>query len=275
MTNESDTNDRPDGSRPFRKNIAAWAEVVTILLIAAFLAFSYFSDRVRFFVAPKYVWFSLASSVALFAMAIARLRAHFQGYVSGEMEEQSSWQVPVSACVVVLLLPVVLALKVQPTSYSSEGFAKRKESRPLPNAELTEAMNWTLGLQAAREKDSPATVELPRQPTILDLLNVVYDGRAKDLEKQKQFVSVVGQCVLPDGPGSRRFDLYRLVVTCCIADATAVSVEVALPVAGDLEAAGWVRVEGIVKFDSKVDPSQPVIHATRVVKIPEPMQPYL
>ncbi len=266
----------PTDSRSPSGHLTAWAEVGTILVIATFLAYSYFADIVRLFVAPNYVWFSLASSIALFAMAFARLRAHFQGYVSGEMEEQSAWQVPLSACVVILILPVGLALHVQPRSYSSEGFAKRRETRPLPNADLAQAFHWVSGTETALEEDSTATILLPEQPTILDLLNVVRDGRAKTLEKQKQFVSVIGQSVLSHGGDDRRFDLYRLVVTCCIADALAVSVEVARPTTdAPLEAEGWVRVEGIVKFDSKIDPSQPVIHATTITRIPEPREPYL
>lgn len=273
--NEFDANG-PADSRPLSEHLTALAEVGTLLVIATFLAYSYFADIVRHFVTPNYIWFSLATSIALFAMAIARLRAHCHGYVSGELEEQSAWKVPLSACVVVLILPVGLALCVQPKSYSSEGFAKRRETRPLPNADLAQAFHWVSGMETAEEEDSIAIVLLPEQPTILDLLGVVRDGRAKTLEQQKPFVSLIGQCVLSHGDGDRRFDLYRLVVTCCIADALAVSVEVARPTTDDpLEAEGWVRVEGIVKFDSKIDPSQPVIHATTITRIPEPREPYL
>ncbi len=263
----------PGNSIGKARSLGAWAEVLTVFSIAAFLAVSYFTGKVRFFVAPSYIWFSLAAAVALFAMGIARLRAHFDGYTPGEMEEQSAWQVPLWACVIVLFVPIVLALKENPTGYSSEGLVKRRVPLPPYHAELADALDWVQGLQAADKKAAAATVSLPKDPNILDLLDVVRQGRQKGLEGQ--FVKVTGQCVLPDGPGSKRFDLYRLVVTCCIADATAVSVEIARRSTDGLEGEGWVRVEGIIKFDSKFDPSQPVIHATTTAKIPEPSEPFL
>lgn len=264
---------RQDDPRSVRRRIDAWAEVITILALATFFAFSFFT-RVHLFVAPMYIWLSAAAAVALFAMGAARLLAHFQGYVSGEMEEQSAWQVPVSACVVILILPVVLAVAVNPRGYSQEGLRKRRVTAPPRHAQLAESIDWVLGAKAADKQAATASVSLPENPTILDVLRAVNDGNREAVEGR--FVSVMGQCDLLNGPNSKRFDLYRLVVTCCIADATAVSVEIARKKAeAELEPGSWIRVEGVIRFDSKVDPSMPVVHATETSKIPEPLEPYL
>ena len=253
--------------------IAPWAEIITILLVAVFFAVSFFTGRVKPFLAPRYVWLPGMAAVALLGMAAARLRAHFRGGVTCcESEEHSAWRVPRSACVIILILPMVLGVIVAPTRYSSEGMRKRRVSGPARDVPLEQAVKWVMGGTAAGKTGSGGA-SLPENPTVLDVLTAAGEGDAKALEGT--FVTVIGQCDLPDGARSERFDIYRLVVTCCIADATAVAVEVARRPTVDLEAGGWVRVEGIIKFDSKIDPSIPVIHATVTTNVPEPSEPYL
>jgi len=141
------------------------------------------------------------------------------------------------------------------------------------DAELEKAIRWVLGEKISPSRTQETGVSLPKKPTILDLLNAVEEGHRELV--QGQYVTVLGQCDLTGGPEGERFDLYRLVVTCCIADATAVFVEVVRVPNVKLESGGWVRVGGIVRFDSGIDPSLPVIHATTMSKIPEPSEPYL
>lgn len=270
-TNIQPTGDTEANARANR--IGAWMEIITLALLATFFAYSYATDRVRLFLAPIYIWLTPMAAVSLYAMAIARLRAHRQGYVSGELEEASAWQVPLWVCVSILLLPVVLAVVVNPQGPSVELARKHRISRPARDVQLAQAVDWILGLKKAAAEDSPVAISLPDNPTILDLLDALAEGHQRGLEGQ--FVTVIGQCDLLDGPKSKRFDVYRMVVTCCIADATTVLVEVARRPALDLKPQQWVRVEGIIKFDSQSYPSLPVIHATAVSKVPEPREPYL
>ena len=83
------------------------------------------------------------------------------------------------------------------------------------------------------------------------------------------------RCDLPAGESSRRFEIYRLLVTCCVADASAVSVEVARNDDVRLESGGWVRIGGVLKFDNPIDPAMPVVHAATISKVSEPSEPYL
>jgi uncharacterized membrane protein YcgQ (UPF0703/DUF1980 family) len=81
---------------------------------------------------------------------------------------------------------------------------------------------------------------------LLELLTAVGEGYQEDLEGR--FVTVVGQCDPAPGAAEGRFDVFRLVVTCCIADASAVSVEVVPPAGFQPEPGGWVRAAGILRF---------------------------
>lgn len=251
-----------------------WIEVATLLLLAAFLAFSFFSGRLtRFLVAP-YDNLPPLAALVLLAMGAARLVVHVRRQASCECHEHASPGGSRFVCAAILIVPIICALWVNPKQFSAEGARKRKPLAPPRDVELRTAIRWVLGGKAAGQRAESDQVALPESPTVLDLLTTSSEYLPDQLEGR--FVTILGQCDLPDGAQSTRFDLYRLVVTCCIADATAVSVEICRKCDVQLESGGWVRVAGRIKFDNPVDPSLPVIHAAApVAKIPEPSEPYL
>ena len=328
---------------PAGRFIAAWAPAVALCLLAQFLAFSYVTGRVRFFLAPSYYWLTLAAACVLAAMWLGIIWATFRrrvveavavtlliellvlstmrpelpefvafDYVRTWIETllypryvvffqiaaavlvvlcairlrgphevpggcgcQSSSAKPAAtlACVALLLVPVGMILKVNPTQFSVEGVRKRQAKMTARDPQIRQAIEWVLGINKAAKSADGNSVELPKNPTILDLLNASAEVLPEDLEGR--FVNVVGQCDLAQGPESSRFDLYRLVVTCCIADATSVSIEIARGPNMKLDPGQWVRVGGTLKFDSSFDPSSPVVDAKMISKIPEPSKPYL
>jgi uncharacterized repeat protein (TIGR03943 family) len=253
----------------------AWTEIVTLVLLAAFLTFSFFSGRVTRFLVSPYDNLVLVAAIVLFAMGIARLVGHVRKEASCACHDHGGSGRSRFFCAAILVVPIVCALWVNPKRFSTEGARKRAVPTPARDIELRTAIRWVLGgAQVGRDSEA-AQVALPQNPSVLDLLTTSSEYLPDQLEGR--FVTVVGQCDLPHGAESTRFDLYRLVVTCCIADATVVSVEVsrkgAVPL---LESGGWVRVAGRIQFDNAIDPSLPVIHAAAPVdKIPEPSEPYL
>ena len=266
----------------------AGIEMATLLILAAFMAFSFFSGPIREFLAPDYewltlkihtflapdfVWLTLASAAALFAMFAARLFAYRRGAASCACHSGGSGGRTTSACAAALILPVVTVLVVNPTQLSPEGARKRQVTPPPRNLPLEKAVDWVMGIKRAKKK-ATGSVTLPKDPTIIDLMNAAIEYHPDDLKGQ--FVSVQGQCGLGSGAGDERFDLYRLVVNCCIADATTVPLEIVRPKKRmQLTPGGWIRVQGIIQFDNPVDPSMPVIEAAKISKIAEPSEPYL
>ena len=254
-------------------SFGAWLEIGTLLLLAAFLAFSYFSGRIRYFLAPSYLWLCLAASLVLMTMAAARLRGHLRGAASCGCHGPSAKPARTSALAATLLAPVILVLVINPTQLSPEGARKRQAVAGPRDPELVLAMKWVQGARIRRKQASGEEVPLPKNPTILELMEVAADYHPDDLEGR--FVTVLGQCDLISGADAPRFDLYRLVVSCCIADASSVPLEVVRSGDVKLESGGWVRVGGILKFDNSMDPSLPVIHAATISKVSEPSEPYL
>ena len=247
--------------------------MVTLLILAAFMAFSFFSGRIHTYLAPDYVWLTLAAAVVLLAMFAARLFGFRRSAASCACQADGTGRKTTSACAATLILPVVMALVVNPTQLSPEGARKRQVTPPPRNLRLQQAIDWVMGVKKAG-KLATGTVALPKNPSIVDLMNAAAEYHPDDLEGR--FVNVQGQCDLISGSDGERFDLYRLVVTCCIADATTVPLEIVRPKKKTLlTPGGWVRVQGMIKFDNPVDPSMPVIEAAKISKIAEPSEPYL
>jgi len=256
------------------KSTGAWTAIATLLLLASFLAFSFFSGRLSRFLVVPYDNLPPLAALVLLAMGAARLVAHLRRQTSCACHNHGGWSGSPFVCATILIVPIVCALWVNPKQFSAEGARKRAVSAPPRDIELRTAIRWVLDGKTAGQKTEAAGVALPQSPTILDLLATSSEYLPDELEGR--FVTIVGQCDLPHGAESTRFDLYRLVVTCCIADATVVSVEISRKGAVQLESGGWVRVAGRLKFDNPIDPSLPVIHAAApIAKIPEPSEPYL
>jgi uncharacterized repeat protein (TIGR03943 family) len=253
--------------------LRTWSEVLALFAIAAFLAFSYFAGRTRFFVAGSYVWLTPATAIIVLTMAVARLRAQLRGQGGCGCGDHQPGRFSKTACMTVILVGVGFALTVNPQQYSADGVHKRRASLYARDGELENAMAWILQKALPQQTTAANSCTLSKTPTVADLLEATTTQPRSALEGE--FVSVVGQCLLHGDPTQRRFEIYRLVVTCCVADATAVSVEVARNTSEAMDAGGWVSVGGILQFDSEDNSALPVIHAATVSKIAEPPSPYL
>ena len=132
-------------------------------------------------------------------------------------------------------------------------------------------MNWALGLKPAPRKAGGPTDELPAEPTVAKLIGALEGDNGRALAGR--FVTVTGQSGADNATTGGRFELYRLVVTCCIADATAVSIEVAGLPTVTVEPGQWLRISGVIRFDGAA--AAPALHAASISKIPVPSNPYL
>jgi len=260
-----------------------WNTIV-LLLVALFLAWASGTGRIRRYLAPRYVWLTPVGAAFVFAMGAVGL-AHAGNRHAHDHDHHGhacscgghggrAWLYRVC-----LIAPFVAAAIVDPSTMSGEGKRKRQMSSQFSGTDvaLRSAVSWILGVAAQPstpgEKAGSSESVLPKKPTVRDIFNAALQGDQTQIEGR--FVSVIGQCEPREGAGSNRFDLMRMVVICCIADASAVAVEVApLPGTG-VEPGEWARVSGVIKFDSPYDPSLPVVHASMIEKIPEPDYPYL
>lgn len=260
--------------------LAHWIKLAALFLVAAFLTFAHFAGWVQNYLATQYLWLPPAGAVALVLMGLARLTASpaagnscCDDGCSSHADSARKTVFTASVCLVLLVAPIALALAVQPKEFSPEGMRKRRLTTPQRDVKLDRAIDWIIGLSDSAEAAEVTADTLPKEPTLLELMEIAAVADPEDLDGK--FVTVIGRCDLPAGEASQRFELYRLLVTCCVADASAVSVEVARKDDVRLEPGGWVRIGGLLKFDNPIDPAMPVVHAATISKISEPSEPYL
>lgn len=257
--------------RPGR--LPAIAEVTVLAAMAGFLGYASWSGRVPMFVAPAYVWLPPAAAVLLGLMGLARLRLVLQqggacGCDCGPAPGPARWLFSAA-----LVAPIVAALVVDPQQFSTEGVRKRQMPAEPRDRRLDRAIGWVLGDEADVATGPAATASLSAEPTVLELSQISDTGQPADWDGR--FVTVIGQCDATLDPSGRRFGLYRFVVTCCVADAQAVVVEVVSAEGIPAESRQWLRVGGILRADNGDGNGRLVIHAAAISKIPVPAAPYL
>jgi uncharacterized repeat protein (TIGR03943 family) len=241
-----------------------------LIVLAVFLLYSALTGRLRWFLAPAYQWLPPVAGVALIAMAVTLIVGQRGGGApcacpTTPPRRTLMWH---GFYAMVLLAAVVMALAVDPQQFTVEGMRKRLVTTAARDAALDRAVSWILGAELTK---SPAASEavLPPNPNVRDLLDAAAAGNTAAL--QNQFVTLIGQCSFSSSR-SDSFDLYRVVVVCCVADAQSLSLQVTNADCARLEPGQWVRVSGLVGFN---DLQLPVLRAERVEKTAAPPAPYL
>jgi uncharacterized repeat protein (TIGR03943 family) len=194
----------------------------------------------------------------------------------------------------ILLLPALAALLLQPNHYSTEvlkrrGIAKSPPMQPLdayvlptrdqaaltetePTPQRPQSLENYLGYWQ-KTKDGGWLLE------ITDLLFLMDDPELRSLI-QKEKVEVIAQrmpCPSPSpDPTVARVNLYRLIMSCCAADARPYSILAefpnGLPKGRDAE---WLKVKGHMTYILEEGQYKNILVVESVEKIKEPKDPYL
>ena len=264
--------DCPHKPRAGGERTLAIIEVIVLLLLATFLVCSAATGRLRFFLAPGFVWLPPAGGMLLLGMSAARLLSVRAGGGVCECGDEHSGSIAMRwVYAMAIMVPLVFALAVNPRQFSSAGMQKRRAPAAARDAALERAMNWALGPKPAPSKTGAPADELPAEPTAAELIRALEAENGRALAGR--FVTVIGQSGADNTTTGGRFELYRLVVTCCIADATAVSIEVAGLPTVTVEPGQWLRISGVIRFDGGATAAS--LHAASISKIPVPSNPYL
>ena len=229
---------------------------LTLLLIAVYVFYINYINRLAFFVHPRYITFTLICAgiigVAGISGIIHTLRANKSILKENKFIFSVSF-VMLIASLFVFLIPV--------KSLSSESFALRSSDNGLNNSE--------------GEKDK---IRLKLKGGVDSLSFKFFDWvSAKNLNengifKDKKFKGV-GFVSVTKEPNT--FDLSRFVISCCVVDATPVSLLVEYDYQKQFKADDWVEVEGVFTIKTIGGKNQPVIIPTSVTKVPEPDFTYL
>lgn len=273
--------------------------LVTLLLWATTFLYFYLSGRIASYLHPQFhVYVVVAGAGLLFLGALwwwasretdagcAEGGCHHDGN-----EPRGGLTAGTILAFLVLLLPITAAAFISPSQFGEAMVMNRRvvtDVSQLPSAELPggswqDAPAWDDGVDSAdesRSEDQEEGVEyFTRTPDgaiqveTLDLLFAAEEPALRE-EFENQRVSIIGQYIPPRGGAEGGFDLVRMFVVCCAADARPLGIKV---VGGPVEVPrmGWVRITGVARFEDKGGTIEPRLELEKIEEVEAPRESFL
>jgi putative membrane protein len=230
---------------------------LSLILIGSYIIYLNLINRLVFLIHPRYVWLTLGSAAVITIVGAVGI-FYFVQNKNKELEypqQYFNWN----------LLILVLAFGVffvPIKSLSTESFALRSTDSII---RLTDDEKRQLKQKISSGVDSTSF-------KFFDWVN------AKNLNENRVFkdkkVKVSG--FVAPGSSPSMFNLSRFVISCCVVDATPVSLMVEYSSYNqEFKSDEWVEVEGIFAIKTINGKSEPVIIPNSIIKIPNPDNIYL
>ena len=273
--------------------------LVTLLLWATTFLYFYLSGRIASYLHPQfhvYVVVAGAGLLVLGALWWWASRETDAGCAEGGChhdgnEPRGGLTAGTILAFLVLLLPITAAAFISPSQFGEAMVMNRRvvtDVSQLPSAELPggswqDAPAWDDGVDSAdesRPEDQEEGVEyFTRTPDgaiqveTLDLLFAAEEPALRE-EFENQRVSIIGQYIPPRGGAEGGFDLVRMFVVCCAADARPLGIKVV----GDpveVPRMGWVRINGVARFEDKGGTIEPRLELEKIEEVEAPRESFL
>jgi len=164
-----------------------------------------------------------------------------------------------------LLIPLLVSLYVAPSTFSAYTVLNRgvNMSAPPPASTTTTAAPATI---------PPATAS-NGQPLVTDIPGVMAftDSDQQRLSMDGKSVQLVGQ-YYPAKDGE--YEVVRLYMYCCAADASPISIPVQDDLPGEKQE-DWIQITGTVRFRQHLGQWEPYLVSPSILKCSAPSDPYV
>lgn len=216
-------------------------------------------NKLSYYIHPDYIWMTLASAAVLLTVLV------FVIISIGFREKKtalSSGLLKHPLRLLLIFIPLVLFLLVEPKALSSQAFASR-----------TSGLGNELAL--SRSNQAPAFVINTEKRELVDWVRLFAQN-----ENPEDFISLKGKVSgfvlksedLPDG----YFTIARYVISCCAADARPVGILVKYDSAKfEVKPDQWVEVKGSFEVDQVGGEQKPVLNLEEIKPIEVPDNPYI
>jgi putative membrane protein len=226
--------------------------LVVLTIWAGFLTWLWLSGQVLRYLGPRTSWVVTFGGITLAAVTLAYAHSSASG---ADARRGASGRE--TAGLLAMLAPILLAAMLSNVSLGSLAAAKKLTARGVDLTSLAESLS-----KGATEVDFLQIKAAGDDPQAGETLGLS-PGRQVDLTG---FVMQAGHS--PKAP----FQLGRFYITCCVADAIPIGVTVYPTLAeGGFPKDAWLNVTGALDKKGKAY----VVDAERIVKIPQPSNPYL
>ena len=248
------------------------------------LAYFYFTGRVGSYLHPAFHLWTAVSGVVLLIMALGLLVLPQEDHACCDHDHG-----PVRLRIfpaLVLIVPLLIATVVSPSEFGATAVANRG---------LVESISDLPGYQPFAEPPLPTEVGtvgptetvpssdyLPRNAAgqitaqTVDLLYAAQDPTMREDFEGKE-VELIGQFMpaKEKNPRGDRFNLIRMYVMCCAADARPVAVSVQTEKPGEHAEMSWVKVTGLATFPTEGGRRIPVLMAKSIEACDPPEESFI
>jgi len=244
------------------------------------LTYFYLSGRIASYLHPAFHIYTVVSGGVLLILSLALLLT-----MNGESSEHGLSRVGIFP-LLLLTAPLLAATKISPSNFGATAVLNRgmvhniadlpgfspPQDPALPSADgsVKEGTMMDPSLYLKKNADGYIAAET------VDLLYAAGEPTMREDFENKQ-VEVTGQFLpaLTGNPQGDRFNLTRLFVMCCAADARPVAISVQTNPAIDLPKMTWVKVRGKATFPVEGGRHMPVIVAESVTETNAPEESFL
>ena len=244
------------------------------------LTYFYLSGRIASYLHPAFHIYTVVSGGVLLILSLALLLS-----MPGESSNHSLSRVGIFP-LLLLTVPLLAATKISPSNFGATavlnrgmvhniadlpGFSPPMDAG-LPNADGSVAEGTMMDPSLYLKKNADGYI----MAEAVDLLYAAGEPTMREDFENKQ-VEIKGQFLpaLTGNPNGDRFNLTRLFVMCCAADARPVAISVQSNPATDLPKMTWVKVRGKATFPVEGGRHMPVVVADSVTETDAPEESFL
>lgn len=249
-----------------------------LLAWGAALCALYFSGRITSYLVPTFQPYTLACGVVLVLLAALVLVApSAPGQESGCAVKVSPWKRLLG--VGILVIPMLLALSISKDEFGATAIKNRNyvsDVAQLPAApQPADALPGETVTPASVDDSSAPELKRDAQGNLqAEVIDLLYAAQLPDMRStfENKSVAIIGQ-LMPaqeNNPRGDRYDVVRMFMTCCAADAQAVAVTFQPVKKPDLPEMTWIRITGKATFPVVGGERIPLIDAAVVEKIQPP-----
>lgn len=218
------------------------------------------AGRLAIYINRRFIWLVLAAAFGLIALAIITYKhrppvwAEDEGLLTPEFAPKNArWRL------LIFTVPLLLGVLIPATPLGASVAENRGVSAAAP-------------LSAGGETPETLTQD-PADRSLLEWL-WAFDAAENTEALSGATVDVEGFIFINSDLPEDYLMVGRFVVTCCVADATAIGIAVLPPAEMDVPN-GWVRVQGEMRITSFNGREAPLILPEAITSAEEPNQPYL
>lgn len=230
-------------------------KALVLLGLGQFLYAKFRDGTLLFYINRRFAWLTFLAAMALTAMSVVTFRVTAAAQNHSGHQHRITW-----GTLLLVALPAILGTLIPPVPLGSDALSNRSVA--------------TTGLGTAEAGTTTTLTSAPAERNLLDWLQS-FGSDPDPARFAGQETTLVGFVYQDERCGDDQFMLSRFVITCCVADATAVGMVVRWPDASELADDEWVKVHGAFEagqFDGK---TIPVMAADQVTPTEMPYQPYL